>query len=61
MWPLYLYAAGGFLTAAGELYCGYLNRNGDLSISKTIEAGLIWPAIVTWMGINLTAERLFGS
>jgi hypothetical protein len=56
MYPLYVYAAGGILTMAGELYCGYLNGNGDLSISKTIEAGLIWPAIVTWLGINLTAE-----
>lgn len=58
MYPLYIYAAGGILTMAGEMYCGHLNGDGDLSISKTIEAGLIWPAIVTWLGINLTAEAI---
>lgn len=60
MLPLYLYAAGGILTMAGELYCGYLNGNNNISISKTIHAGLIWPAIVSWLGVNLTAERMFG-
>lgn len=59
MLPLYLYAAGGVLTMAGELYCGRSNGN-DIFISKTIEAGLIWPAIATWLGVNLAAESVFG-
>ncbi len=59
MLPLYLYAAGGVLTMAGELYYGHLNGNKDISISKTIETGLIWPAIATWLGVNLAAESLF--
>jgi hypothetical protein len=57
MWPLYLYAAGGVLTAAGELYCGHLNDDGIISIKNVLEVGLFWPAIVTWFGVNLTAEH----
>jgi len=55
MWPLYLYAAG----AAGELYCGHLNDDGIISIKNVLEVGLFWPAIVTWFGVDLTAEHLF--
>jgi hypothetical protein len=59
MYAYYAYAIGGVLTMAGELYCGYLNGNdGNISIGKTIEAGLIWPAIVTWLGVNLAAKAI---
>ena len=58
MWPLYLYAAGGIVTAAGEMYCGHLNDDGVISIKNVLEVGLMWPAIVSWLGVNLAAELL---
>lgn len=50
MWPLYLYAAGGFLTAVGII-----------SIKNALEVGLFWPAIVSWLSVNLASERLFST
>jgi hypothetical protein len=58
MYPLYLYAAGGFLAAAGELYCGYLNGEGIISLKNAAEVGLMWPAVACWLGLNLAAEAI---
>lgn len=59
MLPLYIYMVGGILTAAGELYCGYLNDEGNMSINNALHVGLMWPGVVVWLGSNLLAEKAF--
>jgi hypothetical protein len=59
MLPVYIYMVGGVLTATGELYCGYLNGECNISIKNVLEVGVMWPAVVAWIGSNLLAEKVF--